>query len=84
MYEGFVQSLVDEIKAGFVAEAKFDPDEQLTAAYAQEVQQKIGSNGQAPLLELRSSGVIALRNALKRMASKAGIGAEQIGQVSLK
>ncbi|MER8377169.1 3-hydroxyacyl-CoA dehydrogenase NAD-binding domain-containing protein [Mesorhizobium sp. M1406] len=84
MYEGFVQSLVDEIKAGFVAEAKFDPDEQLIAAYAQEGQQTVGSNGQAPLLELRSSGVIALRNALKRMASKAGIGAEQIGQVSLK
>lgn len=81
MYEGFVKSLVDEIKGGFVAEPEFDPDERLIAAYAQEVQEKIGSNGQSPLLDLRTTGVIALRNALKNSANKATIGADRSAEI---
>jgi carnitine 3-dehydrogenase len=74
MYEGFVQGLVDEIKGGFVADAEFSPDESLIAAYAREVQQKIGSNGQAPLLNLRNTGIIALRKALELIAEKNDLG----------
>lgn len=70
VYEGFVKGLVDEINGGFVADAEFNPDEPLIAAYAREVRQKIGVNGQAPLLDLRNNGVIALRNALERIAGK--------------
>ncbi|WEX91642.1 3-hydroxyacyl-CoA dehydrogenase NAD-binding domain-containing protein (plasmid) [Sinorhizobium garamanticum] len=70
MYEGFVKGLVDEIKGGFVADSEFDIDEPLIAAYAREVQQKIGSNGQTPLLDRRNAGVIALRKALELIAEK--------------
>lgn len=69
MYEDFVKGLLDEIKGGFVANAEFDP-EPLIAAYAREVQEEIGSEGQSPLLDLRNSGVIALRKALESLIKK--------------
>ncbi|MGX5805444.1 hypothetical protein ACWGS9_30055 [Bradyrhizobium sp. Arg314] len=75
---------MDEMKAGFVEEAKCDPDEQLVVAYAQEVRQTIGLNEQAPLLELRSSGLISLHNALKHISSNVAVRAEQTDQVSLQ
>ncbi|ESW72044.1 3-hydroxyacyl-CoA dehydrogenase NAD-binding domain-containing protein [Mesorhizobium sp. C280B] len=74
MYEGFVKGLIDEIKGGFVADGEFNPDEPLIAAYAREVQEKIGSNGQTPLLDLRTTGVIALRKALQFVAEKRELG----------
>lgn len=76
MYEGFVQSLVDEIRNGFVADQGFYPHGKLVAAYAQEVREKIGANGQDPLLSRRNAGVIALRNALARTITEPMIGAD--------
>ncbi|WP_457659803.1 3-hydroxyacyl-CoA dehydrogenase NAD-binding domain-containing protein [Sinorhizobium medicae] len=67
LYDGFVQSLVEEIRSGFVAEGDFLPDDALIKSYSREVQETIGANGQMPIQNLRNQGVIALRNALERI-----------------
>lgn len=57
---------------GYLAPASFQPDQALLRAYAEQVSNGIGANGQAGLMALRNAGVVGIRSALARV--KAGLG----------
>ncbi|RAI72485.1 hypothetical protein DOZ80_02795 [Pseudomonas fluorescens] len=67
MYADFVNGLVEEIHGGFVADPAFSIDPQLIKDYAAEVRTTIGVDGQKPLLDLRNTGVVKIRQALDLM-----------------
>ncbi|MER9237235.1 3-hydroxyacyl-CoA dehydrogenase NAD-binding domain-containing protein [Mesorhizobium sp. M0622] len=64
-YGDYAQDLADEMER-YLAPPDFQPDRQLMRAYGEQVLKGIGANGQAELMVLRDTGVVAIRSALQQ------------------
>ncbi|KRP93403.1 hypothetical protein AOQ73_24315 [Bradyrhizobium pachyrhizi] len=75
LYGKFVQGLAREMESGYMAPASFQPDRELMQAYAEQVANTIGADGQERLMALRDVGIVGIRSVLQRV--KANLDADQ-------
>ncbi|MCC8957521.1 L-carnitine dehydrogenase [Bradyrhizobium sp. Pear77] len=67
LYGKYVEGLAREMESGYMAPPSFQPDKELMRAYAEQVFNGIGVDGQAGLMELRNGGIVGIRRALQRV-----------------
>ncbi|TXR50534.1 3-hydroxyacyl-CoA dehydrogenase NAD-binding domain-containing protein [Phyllobacterium endophyticum] len=64
LYRKFVDGLLREMDAGYMAPASFRPDPEIMQIYAEQVLNGIGAKGQEGLMAFRDAGVAHIRRAL--------------------
>ncbi|KUM25075.1 hypothetical protein AU467_27770 [Mesorhizobium loti] len=68
-----MESLGRDMDGGcYMAPSSFQPDRDLMLAYAEQILNGIGANGQTGLMALRDTGVVGIRGALKRVRENLG------------